>query len=119
MRIAVSFRNKRQLYADRPDEPLGASSYMTTLRQVLSEAPTPPEPGSKEWGASTRGLDFDSFGTLDFYVWDAAYLHHVLFAVRGVIEALGPSTAGWASARWEVYDKVRLATFFLCLSIHG
>ena len=82
---------------------------MTTLRQVLSEAPNQPEPGSKEWGTPAQSLDFDRSGAFDFYVWGKSYLRRVLGAVRGTVEQLGPSTTGWASARWEVYDKVRLA----------
>ena len=120
MKLAVSFfQGRRQLYAGRPDQHLGPSPCMKTLRQVLSEAPTPRKPGSKEWGAPAPGLDFSRSGTLEFYVWDADYRVRVLDAMRGVIEELGLSAAGWASARWEVYDKVRPVMFCRLERTHG
>ncbi len=111
MKAAVSFFcSERRLYAGRPDQKLGASPCMIQLRQTLGKAPTAPKPGRQGWGNPVQGLVFTHTKTLDFYNWDEEYLQGVFAAASDVVEMLGPHAQGWASARWEVYDKVRLAT---------
>ncbi len=115
MKLVVSFfRAERHLYAGRPDQTLGpASPCMTTLREVLGQAPIAPKPGREGWGTPAQGLVFIRSETLDYYEWDADYLQRVFTATSDVVEMLGPHAQGWASARWEVYDKVRRASCVL------
>ncbi|PIL34995.1 hypothetical protein GSI_02782 [Ganoderma sinense ZZ0214-1] len=107
MKCATStFGASRQLYADRPNQPLGPSPSILTLRNVLSEAPIiPHEPGSLKWGTPVEGLDLNGTDKLQHYDWGTGYLERVFSAACGVLEELGPDAGGWASTRWEVYDK--------------
>ncbi|PIL34998.1 hypothetical protein GSI_02785 [Ganoderma sinense ZZ0214-1] len=109
MKLAVAFfRSRHRRYAGRPNENLESSSCTIQLRQVLSEAPIAPESGSREWGTAVEGLDFVRLGTArEYYDWNAEYLERVFTAACEVVTMLGPQPQGWASARWEVYDKAR------------
>ncbi|KAI1782096.1 hypothetical protein LXA43DRAFT_1053194 [Ganoderma leucocontextum] len=106
MRRAVSFvRSRRQLYTGRPEQPLESSPSITSLRQVLGQAPILPAPGSREWGTPVQGLEFICTKTPNYYDWDTKYLERVFIAACEVLADLGPGAGGWATARWEVYEK--------------
>ena len=110
MKLAVTFfSTHRQLYPGRPDEALQPSPSVKALRKVLSEAPIAPRPRSAQWGAPLQGLVFVRNETYEYYDWNAEYLERVFAAARDIIRKHG-ACDGWAKARWEVYDKVRLAT---------
>ena len=110
MKLAVTFfSTHRQLYPGRPDEALPPSPSVEALRKVLSEAPIAPRPRSAQWGAPLQGLVFVRNEAYEYYDWNAEYLERVFTAARDVVGKHG-ACDGWAKARWDVYDKVCLAT---------
>ena len=117
MKLAVTFflpRHWRNIR--RPLKTLGSSPCMIKLRQTLDDSPTAPAPGSQTWGTTVEGLDFVRTGGREYYDWNAGYLERVFMAACGVVAELGHGDQGWTAARWEVYAKVRLATFILLAS---
>ena len=80
---------------------------MTRLREVLREASAAPTRGSEKWGSTAQGLVFIRTERFEFYIWGVGYLERVFTAACGMVDQLGHSATGWASARWEVYAKAR------------
>ena len=107
MKLAVSFvSTHRRLYAAHPDQTLGPLPSVTALRKVLDQAPVAPKPGSSEWGTAVQGLEFICTEMPNYYTWDTEYLQHVFTAVCEAVGKRRCHHERWATARWEVYDKV-------------
>ncbi len=94
-------------YPPRPAQPLPSSPSVDALRAVLADAP---RIADVEWGKEVPGLAFSTTWHPEYdewYSWTSEILQPIFEALIGVIEAHGVGDDGWASARWEVYDRVR------------
>ncbi|TFK84289.1 hypothetical protein K466DRAFT_496871 [Polyporus arcularius HHB13444] len=92
-------------YPPRPAQPLPSSPSVDALRAVLADAP---RIADVEWGKEVPGLAFSTTWHPEYdewYSWTSEILQPIFEALIGVIEAHGVGDDGWASARWEVYDR--------------
>jgi hypothetical protein len=111
LRLAVSGNPNRETlisYPRRPSAPSASSESIEKLREILAGAPRILEGGSVE---ETPGMVEVHEGWPDdgiSYEWDDDYFDEVLQALIEVVEQHGVGDEGWASARWEVYDTVRI-----------
>lgn len=91
-------------YPLRPTTRLASSPSVDNLRDVLARAPRQPE---SEYDATPEGVQRSEDHELNVYFdWDKAYRDEVHSCLIAIINELGASQHGWATARWEVYDKV-------------
>ncbi|KAL1950020.1 hypothetical protein VTO73DRAFT_5142 [Trametes versicolor] len=82
------------------------SPWMSTLRTTLAEAPRMPRNYTRGFVEGIVPFGRTPIGTslIALDDWDDAYHLRVFAAVAAVVKAHGLEEAGWASARWEVYD---------------
>lgn len=95
-------------YPSRPAEPLPSSPAVDALRAVLGDAPK--YPPMDQWEKEFDDLDMSHGSSPDYmpkYEWSSDYVGRLFEALHEVVEAHGMGDAGWRTARWEVYEKVR------------
>ncbi len=82
--------------------------WMSALRTTLAEAPRMPRNYSRGFveGIVPFGRTPIRTSLIALCDWDDAYHLHVFAAMAALVKAHGLEEAGWASARWEVYDTV-------------
>lgn len=92
------------------------SPWMSTLRTTLAEAPRMPRNYTRGFVEGIVPFGKTPIGTslIALDDWDDAYHLRVFAAVAAVVKAHGLEEAGWASARWEVYDTVSVSAY-----LHG
>lgn len=92
------------------------SPWMNALRTTLAAAPRMPRNYTRGFIEGIVPFGRTPIGTslIALDDWDDAYHLRVFAAVAAVVKAHGLEEAGWASARWEVYDTVSVLA-----SLHG
>ena len=102
-------------YPPRPLEKLPSSVSVDRVRALLAEAASAPSETDSDWGRDdTPSLTFRSSHCgpelIEEYEWSADYLELLFAALIQLINELGLGSEGWEGIRWEVYDKVRMAS---------
>ncbi|KAM5536914.1 hypothetical protein V8D89_009461 [Ganoderma adspersum] len=94
-------------YPVRPDKLLPQSASVNKLRAVLA-ASLRLQTGDNFGVVDVEGLVFCSCYApyeIEWYEWSAEYLEQLFAAILEVVEEHGLGETGWATVRWEVYDK--------------
>ena len=94
-------------YPMRPAHPLPASASVDKLRAVLAACARLPK--EIDFGIEVEGLVYCSCfapDQIEWYEWSAEYFERLFAAILEVVDEHGLGEAGWATVRWEIYDKV-------------
>jgi hypothetical protein len=93
-------------YPLRPPGSMPSSESVDKFRAILFRAPRIPEDGNGEddIDGMVRHETFHPEWDV-WYDWDGPYYDEMFLALIEVIKEHGVGDEGWASARWEVYDK--------------
>jgi len=96
-------------WALRPSGSLVSSESVDKLRVILARAPQIPKDG--DWEDEIDGVvRFETWHPEwdVWYDWDKTCYDTVFHALIEVVEQHGVGDEGWASAGWEVYDRVSI-----------
>ncbi|PIL35026.1 hypothetical protein GSI_02813 [Ganoderma sinense ZZ0214-1] len=89
-----------------PAQALPPSASVDKLRAVLAASPC--LPGELDFGADVERLTYCTCYVpyeIEWYEWSAEYLERLFAAILEVVEENGLGETGWATVRWEIYDK--------------
>lgn len=105
-------------YPTRPESMLPPSPSVDQLRQVLRDAPSVGAYLRTKGPSKYEGIEEHYHGEDGEYTysWSSSYLEKLYGALIEIIEIHGTGDDGWATARWEVYDKVLTTSFSIFLS---
>ena len=108
-------------YPMRPPQPLPPSAGVDKLRAVLAASAHLPK--EMDFGIEVEGLAYRSCfspNEIEWYEWSAEYLERLFAAILEVVDEHVLGEAGWATVRWEIYDRVRYRSrLYACCRAYG